>query len=117
MVIAGRCFTYMARSTMLRYSSHLIFGTNDARESFKHSSESGIARMYTERHISGADNRYWVQYTTIFNSTEDVFSTLSVQDLRRVAKDAPENLVTLVDVLTLHLESLVNDPNLSLIHI
>jgi hypothetical protein len=67
--------------------------------------------MYTERHISGADNRYWVQYTTIFNSTEDVFSTLSVQDLRRVAKDAPENLVTLVDVLTLHLESLVNDPN------
>ena len=96
---------------MLRYSSHLIFGTNDARESFKHSSESGIARMYTERHISGADNRYWVQYTTIFNSTEDVFSTLSVQDLRRVAKDAPENLVTLVDVLTLHLESLVNDPN------
>lgn len=111
MVIAGRCFTRMARSTMLRYSSHLIFGTNDARESFKHSSESGIARMYTERHISGADNRYWVQYTTIFNSTEDVFSTLSVQDLRRVAKDAPENLVTLVDVLTLHLESLVNDPN------
>ncbi|WFD44494.1 hypothetical protein MPSI1_003162 [Malassezia psittaci] len=40
-------------------------------------------------------------------------SVLSVSELRRAAQEAPENIVTLVEVLTLHLESLVDDPYLA----
>lgn len=90
-----------------------VFGSSKPKEIFQNSRESGIPRLYTERHISTADYRYWVQFTTLFSSAEDVFSSLKVQDVRKVVEDAPENIVTLVDVLTLHLESLVNDPSFS----
>ena len=90
-----------------------VFGSSKPKEIFQTSRESGIPRLYTERHISTADYRYWVQFTTLFSSAEDVFSSLKVQDVRKVVEDAPENIVTLVDVLTLHLESLVNDPSFS----
>lgn len=90
-----------------------LFGSSKPRQIFQNSRESGIPRLYTERHISTADHRYWVQFTTMFLSAEDVFASLNVQDVRKVVEDAPENIVTLVDVLTLHLESLVNDPSFS----
>ena len=104
----GRC----ERCT-LPHSMWHVFGSSKPKEIFQNSRESGIPRLYTERHISTADYRYWVQFTTLFSSAEDVFSSLKVQDVRKVVEDAPENIVTLVDVLTLHLESLVNDPSFS----
>lgn len=96
---------------ILAYPSKLLFGGDTIKEDFKTSSETGIPRLYTERHISGADHRFWAQFTTLFDTAEDVFATLTVADLRRAATEAPENVVTLVEVLTMHLESLVNDPN------
>lgn len=96
---------------MWKSTASLLFGSNEPKEMFKTSSEFGFPRMYTERHISSVDYRYWVQFTTLFRSAEDVFSTLSVQEIHKVIENAPENIVTLVDVLTLHLESLINDPH------
>lgn len=77
---------------------------------FQTSRETGIPRLYAERHVPVADRRYWVQFTTLFDSDADVASMLTVNDLRRAAADAPENLVNLVEVLVMHLESLVDDP-------
>jgi len=96
---------------MLAYPSRLLFGGDTSKEDFKTSLESGIPRLYTERHISVADHRFWAQFTTFFDNAEEVFATLTVAELRKAATDAPENVVTLVEVLTMHLESLVNDPN------
>lgn len=94
---------------MLGYPARLLFGDDRAKTDFKESKESGIPRLFTERHISAADHRYWVQFTTLFESSEDVCSTLSIAELRQTAEKAPENLVTLVEVLAMHLESLVDD--------
>ncbi|WFD41362.1 uncharacterized protein MJAP1_004359 [Malassezia japonica] len=94
---------------MLGYPARLLFGDDRAKTDFKESKDTGIPRLYTERHISAADHRYWVQFTTLFESTEDVCGTLSIAELRRTAEKAPENLVTLVEVLAMHLESLVDD--------
>lgn len=88
-----------------------LFGWGSEEPPFLTSKEAGIPRLYTERHISSADHRYWVQFTTFFDSAEQVFNKLTVEDVRAAADQAPENLVTLVEVLTLHLESLLNDPN------
>ena len=77
---------------------------------FQTSRETGIPRLYAERHVPVADHRYWVQFTTLFDSDAEVASMLTVNDLRRAAADAPENLVNLVEVLVMHLESLVDDP-------
>lgn len=85
-------------------------GTESAVKTFQTSELSGIPRLYMERHIPAADHRYWVQYTTAFSTAEDVWSWLAVADLRRTAQKAPENIVTLIEVLVMHLESLVDDP-------
>lgn len=77
---------------------------------FQSSTDSGIPRLYSERHVPVADHRYWVQFTTVFESEQDVANMLTVADLRRAAVEAPENLVNLVEVLVMHLESLVDDP-------
>lgn len=77
---------------------------------FQTSRETGIPRLYTERHVPVVDRRYWVQFTTLFDTDAEVASMLTVDDLRRAAADAPENLVNLVEVLVMHLESLVDDP-------
>ncbi|WFD03339.1 hypothetical protein MOBT1_002028 [Malassezia obtusa] len=94
---------------MLAYPARLLFGDDSAKNEFRNSKEFGIPRLYTERHISAADHRYWVQFTTFFESADDVCATLTLAELHQAVEKAPENIVTLVEVLTLHLESLVDD--------
>ncbi|WFD00429.1 hypothetical protein MYAM1_003178 [Malassezia yamatoensis] len=99
---------------MLAFPSRLFSaGADETLNAFANSEEHGLPRLYLERHISAADHRYWVQFTTKFQSAEEVMSVLSISVLRRAAQEAPENIVTLVEVLALHLESLVDDPHLA----
>ncbi|WFD34536.1 hypothetical protein MCUN1_001377 [Malassezia cuniculi] len=77
---------------------------------FQTSVDTGIPRLYSERHVPVADHRYWVQYTTLFETEADVANMLTVDVFRKVASEAPENLVNLVEVLVMHMESLVDDP-------
>ncbi|PKI85111.1 hypothetical protein MVES1_000828 [Malassezia vespertilionis] len=79
-------------------------------ETFPSSKEFGVPRMYLERHISSEDHRYWVQYTVAFQTERDVVAALTANDVHKTIENAPENLVTLIEVLTMHLESLINDP-------
>ncbi|SPO30154.1 uncharacterized protein UTRI_05993 [Ustilago trichophora] len=93
---------------MLSLPKRLIFGSQ-TKFDFKLSSQDGIARLYSERHIPYHDSKYWSRYLQLDTPT-DVFSLLSLADLRRARRDAPENIVTLVRVMVAHLESLLLDP-------
>ncbi|KAG6376070.1 high-temperature-induced dauer-formation protein-domain-containing protein [Boletus reticuloceps] len=55
------------------------------------------------------NDRYWDQYFTLFDTPSDVFSLISPHDIRRAMLDAPENVATLIRVLTSRLFNLVSD--------
>lgn len=93
---------------MLSLPKRFIFG-NQTKIDFKVSELDGIARLYSERHIPYHDSKYWSRYLEL-DTPSDAFSLLSLADLRRARKDAPENVVTLVRVMVAHLESLLLDP-------
>ncbi|TKY88128.1 hypothetical protein EX895_002838 [Sporisorium graminicola] len=93
---------------MLSLPRRLIYGSQ-TKFDFKLSQLDGIARLYSERHIPYHDSKYWSRYLQL-DTPSDVFSLLSLADLRRARKDAPENVVTLVRVMVAHLESLLVDP-------
>ncbi|KAJ1020820.1 hypothetical protein NDA18_005670 [Ustilago nuda] len=93
---------------MFSLPKRLIFG-NQAKIDSKVSQLDGIARLYSERHIPYHDSKYWSRYLEL-DTPSHVFSLLSLADLRRARKDAPENVVTLLRVMVAHLESLLLDP-------
>jgi hypothetical protein len=91
----------------------LLFGNEESKLDFKTSTTSGIARLYTDPAIPTSDSAYWRRYLQLFDSTSDVFSLVSVSDIRRALIAHPENVATLVRILTKHLESLQHDPDFS----
>ncbi|KAK0567960.1 hypothetical protein OC861_002411 [Tilletia horrida] len=96
---------------MLQFPRKLLFG--DDKLAFL-SSPTGIPRLWKERHIPTPPEEnahlYWASFTTVFDTPSDVFSLLSVSDLRRALDMAPENITSLVRLVAAHLESLVDDP-------
>ena len=96
---------------MLSFPRKLLFG-DQSKLDFKLDKHNGIARLYSERHIPYHDSKYWSAYLQ-FDSPNDIFSLLSITDLRKASDAAPENVVTLVRVLTAHLQSLRQDPQFS----
>ncbi|GAC97755.1 hypothetical protein PHSY_005342 [Pseudozyma hubeiensis SY62] len=93
---------------MLSLPKRLFFG-DQPKIDFKLSQLDGIARLYSERHIPYHDSKYWSRFLQ-FDTPTDIFFLLSLADLRRARRDAPENVVTLVRVMVAHLESLLVDP-------
>ncbi|KAN0107122.1 High-temperature-induced dauer-formation domain containing protein [Russula decolorans] len=80
---------------------------DEAKLAFR-SQPSGISKLASTRHIAKNDT-YWDQYTVLFDSASDVFSLISPQDIRRPLVEAPENIVTLIRVITSRLFNLVSD--------
>ncbi|KAI0807242.1 high-temperature-induced dauer-formation protein-domain-containing protein [Fomes fomentarius] len=72
------------------------------------SQPSGIAKLATTRNISEKDS-YWDQYVVLFDSASDVFTLISPNDVRRALYEAPENVATLIRVITSRLFNLVSD--------
>ncbi|KAJ7063078.1 high-temperature-induced dauer-formation protein-domain-containing protein [Mycena amicta] len=72
------------------------------------SSPGGIAKLAAVRSIPEADS-YWNQYTVLFDSASDVFSLITPHDIRRALVEAPENVATLVRVITSRLSTLILD--------
>ncbi|KAJ7109144.1 high-temperature-induced dauer-formation protein-domain-containing protein [Mycena epipterygia] len=72
------------------------------------SSPGGIAKLAAVRNISEAD-KYWDQYVVLFDSASDVFSLITPHDIRRALLDAPENIATLIRVVTSRLFTLISD--------
>ncbi|KZT65447.1 hypothetical protein DAEQUDRAFT_752564 [Daedalea quercina L-15889] len=80
---------------------------DEAKLSFR-SQPGGIVKLATARHIPETDS-YWDQYVTLFDSASDVFTLISHNDVRRALYDAPENVATLIRVITSRLFNLVLD--------
>lgn len=51
----------------------------DAQLKFR-SGENGIKRLYGDEVVPLSDFGHWAQYYTLFNSAQDVYSLISVQD-------------------------------------
>ncbi|KAN0062957.1 hypothetical protein ACQY0O_004779 [Thecaphora frezii] len=96
---------------MLSLPHRFLFG-DQSKLDFKLDTVNGFARLYSERHIPYHDSRYWSAFLQ-FDSAGDIFTLLSLADLRKARTNAPENIVTLVRVLVAHLESLLVDPRFS----
>lgn len=56
-----------------------LSSSEDAQLKFR-SGENGIKRLYSEDVVPLSDFGYWAQYYTLFNSAQDVYSLISVQD-------------------------------------
>ncbi|KAI0797781.1 high-temperature-induced dauer-formation protein-domain-containing protein [Abortiporus biennis] len=80
---------------------------DEAKLAFR-SQAGGIAKLATTRNIPETD-QYWNQYFELFDSASDVFSLISPNDVRRALYEAPENVATLIKVVTSRLFNLVSD--------
>ncbi|EKM55702.1 uncharacterized protein PHACADRAFT_256512 [Phanerochaete carnosa HHB-10118-sp] len=60
------------------------------------------------RNIPETDS-YWNQYLVLFDTASDVFTLISFHDVRRALCEAPENVATLIKVITSRLFNLVSD--------
>ncbi|KAF8448048.1 high-temperature-induced dauer-formation protein-domain-containing protein [Boletus edulis BED1] len=81
--------------------------SDEAKLAFR-SRPEGISKLISTRNM-GENDRYWDQYFTLFDTPSDVFSLISPHDIRRAMLDAPENVATLIRVLTSRLFNLVSD--------
>ncbi|KAI1787945.1 high-temperature-induced dauer-formation protein-domain-containing protein [Ganoderma leucocontextum] len=72
------------------------------------SQPGGISKLATTRNIPEKD-LYWDQYIVLFDSASDVFTLITHNDVRRALKEAPENVATLIRVITARLFNLVSD--------
>ncbi|TFY71763.1 hypothetical protein EVG20_g1254 [Dentipellis fragilis] len=80
---------------------------DEAKLAFR-SQPGGIAKLASTRNITESD-AYWDQYIVLFDTTSDVFSLILPQDIRRALLEAPENVATLIRVVTSRLFNLVSD--------
>ncbi|KAJ6455814.1 high-temperature-induced dauer-formation protein-domain-containing protein [Mycena sanguinolenta] len=80
----------------------------DAQKLGFRSSPGGIAKLAAVRNIPEADH-YWDQYIVLFDSASDVFSLITPHDIRRALLEAPENVATLIRVVTSRLFNLLSD--------
>ncbi|KAK7023762.1 high-temperature-induced dauer-formation protein-domain-containing protein [Favolaschia claudopus] len=90
------------------FATGATFLLPDAQKLGFRSSPSGIAKLSAVRNIPEADH-YWDQYTILFDSASDVFSLITPQDIRRALLEAPENVATLIRVVTSRLFTLISD--------
>ncbi|KAI0262890.1 high-temperature-induced dauer-formation protein-domain-containing protein [Gloeopeniophorella convolvens] len=99
----------MSMLSMLPQKLSAPFGLlgDEAKLAFR-SQSTGISKLASTRNIAEGDS-YWDQYTVLFDSASDVFSLISPQDIRRALVEAPENVATLIRVLTSRLFNLVSD--------
>ncbi|KAG8953735.1 hypothetical protein FRC04_001939 [Tulasnella sp. 424] len=70
---------------------------------------SGIRRLAEARNIPATDDKYWSQFVELFDSASDVYSLISSNDIRRALNEAPENLKTLIDVISARLFRTMGD--------
>ncbi|RPB03533.1 hypothetical protein L873DRAFT_1826195 [Choiromyces venosus 120613-1] len=81
-------------------------GAGDSKLSFK----KGVFRLAEEHNIPPHDP-YWLSFWELPESAEDVFTLFAAADIRRTRDQHPENLETLILVVTSRLFTLKNHPS------
>ncbi|KAF8964015.1 high-temperature-induced dauer-formation protein-domain-containing protein [Flammula alnicola] len=72
------------------------------------SSPNGISKLSNVRNIPASDT-YWEQYFVLFDSASEVFSLITPHHVRRALTDAPENVATLIQVVSSRLFNSISD--------
>ncbi|KAF5331063.1 hypothetical protein D9619_005935 [Psilocybe cf. subviscida] len=72
------------------------------------SSPNGISKLSSVRDILASDS-YWEQYFVLFDNASEVFSLISPAHIRRALIDAPENVATLIRVVSTRLFNSMSD--------
>lgn len=75
---------------------------------FKTDKVRGLARLYSEP-VPESDHRFYSSLLLHFTSAAHAFDTFSIKDARAIRDRQPQNLKTVVRLLTAHLESLKRD--------
>lgn len=86
-----------------------LSSSEDAQLAFK-AGENGLKRLSQGDVIPLSEASYWSQYWSVFNSAADVYSLLSVQDVRQAIRSNPDNVANLIHALAHHLFTLVPSP-------
>ncbi|EIW70902.1 hypothetical protein TREMEDRAFT_43442 [Tremella mesenterica DSM 1558] len=86
-----------------------LSSSEDAQLKFR-SGDNGIKRLYSDEVISVNDVEYWSQFYRLFNSVADVYSLISIQDVRQTLANQPTNLSNLILFLSHHLFTLLPSP-------
>ncbi|KAL6879086.1 high-temperature-induced dauer-formation domain-containing protein [Trichoderma novae-zelandiae] len=81
-------------------------GASDSKIGFK----QGIFKLSEERNIAAHDP-YWTSFWELPESSEDVFSLFSPNDIRRTRDNALENIETLIQALVSRILSLRHHPS------
>ncbi|TFB04536.1 Ubp5-interacting protein ftp105 [Trichoderma ghanense] len=81
-------------------------GASDSKIGFK----QGIFKLSEERNIAAHDP-YWTSFWELPESSEDVFSLFSPNDIRRTRDNALENIETLIQALISRILSLRHHPS------
>ncbi|WVR07282.1 hypothetical protein IAU60_004323 [Kwoniella sp. DSM 27419] len=87
-----------------------LSSNEDAQLKFK-SSPNGIKRLSGGEEIPLSDFGYWSQFYSLFNSAADVYSLITVQDVRQALASNPLNLSNLILTLAHHLFTLLPSPD------
>ncbi|KAJ9091998.1 hypothetical protein QFC19_008866 [Naganishia cerealis] len=72
--------------------------------------QNGVKRLAFAEVIPKDDFSYWQQYWTLFDSPTDVYSLITIQDVRTALQHSPRNIYTLINVLSAHLFELLRSP-------
>ncbi|KAF9036701.1 high-temperature-induced dauer-formation protein-domain-containing protein [Panaeolus papilionaceus] len=90
-----------------RFSAPFGLLGDEAKLAFP-SQPEGIMKLATFRNIPETDS-YWEQYFTLFDSASEVYSLITPHHIRRALAEAPENVATLIGVVTSRLFKLISD--------
>ncbi|KAG1455936.1 hypothetical protein G6F46_007818 [Rhizopus delemar] len=88
-------------------------GTTDSKLAFR----KGVFRLFEERNIPHNMDEYWTLFWTLPETIDDVYTLISISDIRRTRDTAMENLETLIDRLMDQMDSLLNSSNIQNIHL
>ncbi|KAH9447158.1 hypothetical protein Pst134EA_029202 [Puccinia striiformis f. sp. tritici] len=70
---------------------------------------STLAQLHASgREIPSSDTGYWSNYYTIFDFSSEVTTLISINELRKVIRLQPQNMITLTKILVSKLDSLVH---------
>ncbi|BEJ11066.1 hypothetical protein CspHIS471_0104880 [Cutaneotrichosporon sp. HIS471] len=86
-----------------------LSSSEDAQLAFK-AGDNGLKRLSQVDVIPLSEASYWSQYWSVFNSAADVYSLLSVQDVRQALRSNPDNVANLIQALAHHLFTLLPSP-------
>ncbi|CEG74440.1 hypothetical protein RMATCC62417_09658 [Rhizopus microsporus] len=82
-------------------------GTTDSKLAFR----KGVFRLFEERNLPKNMDDYWALFWTLPESIDDVYTLISIHDIRRTRDTAIENLETLIDRLLEQMNSILNSTN------